>query len=207
MSDSMAIFKPVKSETSPNGDVALAPDVLSASEAEAYTKHKDTVSKAEGAFFPAGKALHEIKTRRLYRVDYADFVEFVNREWSMGNQYASRLINAYLTTVALVESKLPRPKNESIVRPLTSCKPALAKSVWQQLTVNGHQPTAEEVRSEIGKHIPRRVTKPRKSKTTKFRFGSAKVEVTPSKTMDVVTLLRKALAEAEEKAAPTRKAA
>lgn len=196
---------PTKTAPASIGESKPAP--LTSQEVERYATIKRVVTKGVGLYADMGRALNELKSKQLYRGEYESLDHCLESEWSMKRSHADRLIAAHLVAVLLEEAELPIPKSESVCRPLTSCKPALAKSVWQQLTASGHQPTADEVRSEIGKHSFRRVTKPRKSKTTKFRFGSAKVEVTPSKTMDVVTLLRKALAEAEEKAAPTRKAA
>ena len=92
--------------------------------------------QVERAFYLAGKALKELRDRRLYRSTHKTFEEYCRDRFGMKRAHSYRLIDAAL----VVDNLSPKclqigdilPTNENQVRPLTKLSPEQQRSVWQQ---------------------------------------------------------------------------
>ncbi|BAY41302.1 hypothetical protein NIES2111_56980 (plasmid) [Nostoc sp. NIES-2111] len=102
--------------------------------------------KVERAFFEAGKALAELRDRRLYRSTHRTFEEYCRERFGHSRQQSNYLIAAAevyenLTTIGcqnVVNEDLTTnrtqilPTTERQVRPLTNLEPQKQQEVWQQ---------------------------------------------------------------------------
>ena len=100
--------------------------------------------KVERAFFVAGKALAELRERKLYRSTHKNFEEYCYDRFAFQRAHAYRLIES----AAVVDNLSPNgrqneslqtaigrqilPTNERQVRPLTTLEPDEQREVWQQ---------------------------------------------------------------------------
>lgn len=90
--------------------------------------------KVERAFFEAGKALAELRDRRLYRSTHKTFEEYCRDRFS----YTHRNVN-YLIAASLVVDNIKMgtngsqilPTSERQVRPLITLEPQQQQEVWQ----------------------------------------------------------------------------
>lgn len=84
----------------------------------------------------AGKALIEIRDRKLYRAEFGTFKEYVRIKWEMPWQHAYRLCDAATVLENLKEShpmgELPMPKNERQARELAKLEPEQQVAVWTE---------------------------------------------------------------------------
>jgi hypothetical protein len=102
--------------------------------------------KVERAFYEAGKALQELRDRRLYRSTHKTFEDYCRDRFGHSRQKSNYLIAAAdvfenLTTNCCQKSpngdlttpNLPiLPTNESQIRPLTKLEPQEQREVWQK---------------------------------------------------------------------------
>ncbi|BDA71516.1 hypothetical protein CAL7716_056820 [Calothrix sp. PCC 7716] len=88
----------------------------------------------ERAFYEAGKALMELRDRRLYRNSYTTFDEYCKHRFNYNRSRSYQLIDA----AAVVDNlkKFPHivklPTSERQVRPLTDLEPEEQLSCWEQ---------------------------------------------------------------------------
>nr|WP_322666598.1 hypothetical protein [Dendronalium sp. ChiSLP03b]MDZ8209199.1 hypothetical protein [Dendronalium sp. ChiSLP03b] len=92
--------------------------------------------KVERAFFEAGKALGELRDRRLYRSTHSTFEEYCRDRFGHSRRQSYLLMDAAVVFDNLVE-KCDRsdhilPTNEWQVRPLTKLDPELQPEAWQK---------------------------------------------------------------------------
>ncbi|MBW4565949.1 MAG: hypothetical protein KME32_33690 [Mojavia pulchra JT2-VF2] len=90
--------------------------------------------KVERAFFEAGKALSELRDRRLYRSTHKTFEEYCKDRFGYNRSRSYQLIDA--ATVVDNLHKCPQivdilPTAEGQVRPLTKLEPHTQQEVWQ----------------------------------------------------------------------------
>jgi hypothetical protein len=99
--------------------------------------------KVERAFYEAGKALRELRDRRLYRSTHNTFEEYCRERFGFTRMAASYKIAAAvvvdnLSTIGLQNSEMRTiglqilPTTERQVRPLTQLEPSQQREVWQQ---------------------------------------------------------------------------
>ena len=90
--------------------------------------------KVERAFYEAGRALRELRDRRLYRSTHKSFEEYVQDRFCMKRAHSYRLMEASL----VVENLSPQclqigdilPTNEAQCRPLTKLEPEKQVEAW-----------------------------------------------------------------------------
>ena len=90
--------------------------------------------KVERAFYEAGKALLQLRDRRLYRSTHNSFEDYVQDRFGMKRAHSYRLIEAAL----VVENLSPKclqfgdilPTNEAQCRPLTKLEPEQQREAW-----------------------------------------------------------------------------
>jgi len=114
--------------------------------------------KVERAFYESGKALAEIRSRQLYRVNHNSFEDYCQDRFGMKRIYAHYLINA----ATVVDNLSPKrsqfvnilPTNESQCRPLIPLEPEEQPQVWQEAVeeAGGKVPSARIVKDVVLRH-------------------------------------------------------
>ena len=76
---------------------------LTAQERRDYEKHTETVRRFLRDFLMGGNALREIQERRLYREEFPGLTwdQYCKQKWSIGRDYAYKLIAAAKVTESL----------------------------------------------------------------------------------------------------------
>ena len=92
--------------------------------------------KVERAFYEAGKALQELRDKRLYRNTHRTFEEYCRDRFDFTRRHPYRLIEAALVVDNLAEKCVQfghiLPTREAQVRPLTPLEPPQQCEVWEQ---------------------------------------------------------------------------
>jgi hypothetical protein len=125
--------------------------------------------KVERAFYEAGKALRELRDRRLYRSTHGTFEEYVQDRFGMKQSRSYQLIDA-TRVVDNLSAKVPPmvevlgdssekvppmvevlPTNERQVRPLIQLEPEQQRQVWQQAVeeAGGKVPSGRAVKDIV----------------------------------------------------------
>ncbi|BDI20466.1 hypothetical protein ANSO36C_62680 (plasmid) [Nostoc cf. commune SO-36] len=127
--------------------------------------------KVERAFFEAGKALTELRDRRLYRSTHKTFEEYCRDRFGHSRQKSNYLIAAAdvyenLTTICCQNSGIEDlttngsqilPTSEGQVRPMTKLEPQEQWQVWQAAVqeADGKVPTGRVVKDVIERILER----------------------------------------------------
>jgi hypothetical protein len=146
---------------------------LSESDASSYEKLNDTIAKGLRTFLKVGKALNEVKERRLYKLEFGTWEEYLEKRHGISKSYACRSIQA-ASTVLELEKRLPignllvLPTNESQVRELRRLPTEEERiEAWTKAVeaVGGKVPAAAVVEQEVvairSRSASVKVTKPR----------------------------------------------
>jgi len=97
---------------------------LSDAEREELNGLEDSIRGAQNQFFTAGRALHTILDKRLYK-ELSDFDTYCDQKWGFSGSHARRLIGAY-KSIKVLRAASPaidealHPKNEFQARILVS---------------------------------------------------------------------------------------
>lgn len=111
--------------------------------------------KVERAFYEAGKALMELRDRRLYRNTHRTFEEYCRDRFGYSRRQPYLLMDAAVVFENLVEKCDPLdhilPTNERQVRPLVKLEPQQQQEVWQQAVeqVGGKVPSGRVVKDIV----------------------------------------------------------
>lgn len=111
--------------------------------------------RVERAFYEAGKALTQLRDRRLYRSTHKNFESYCYERFGMKRIYAHYLIDAAIVMDNLASgcSQIVNifPTNESQCRPLTKLEPELQQTCWQQAVeqAGGKVPSARIVKGIV----------------------------------------------------------
>lgn len=132
-------------------------------DASEYNKLNEIIKAGLATFLEAGRALAEVRDRRLYRVEFETWDDYLDKKHALKRQYASRLIKAKEVVSELEAELLPigniavLPSNESQVRPLFRLKsPEERSRAWvKAVEAAGEKPpTAEIVSLEVQAILP-----------------------------------------------------
>jgi|LakMenEpi03Aug12_release.lakeMendotaPanAssembly.Ray.scaffolds.fasta_scaffold230892_2 hypothetical protein len=108
------------------------------------------------SFAAAGRALAEIKDRKLYQENGGTWARYLETRWHLTPDYAAKLITAAVIAMELVEHGLPAPLRESHARELSRVPTAHQPEVWQEsLAEVNNDPaavTAELIADKATKH-------------------------------------------------------
>lgn len=133
------------------------------------------IAKGWETFVEVGKALANIRDKKLYRTTHRTFEAYCRERWQYRKSYAYYLINAaqvvtYLSTI--VDKKELLPSCEAQVRPLVGLDPTQIKEIWQEATNGGtSRNTEKDVRELAKKHRQQSsVYKPRKKADRKAQL-------------------------------------
>ncbi|MBD2491215.1 hypothetical protein [Aulosira sp. FACHB-615] len=128
--------------------------------------------KVETAFYEAGRALRELRDRRLYRSTHKTFEEYCKDRFGFERRHPYRLIeaadvvdnlkmcpnwtqnNAVFKTVTVESVAIPvLPTSEGQVRPLTTLEPQQQQKAWLKAveTVGGKVPSGRVVKDIVDK--------------------------------------------------------
>ncbi|UKP00958.1 hypothetical protein [Nostoc sp. UHCC 0870] len=167
---------------SPTSDISLSEDSGSATidvtavEIPELTEQEQSdrlhlERRVERAFFEAGKALAELRDRRLYRSTHKTFEEYCRDRFAHSRQKSNYLIAAAqvyenLTTICCQKSSDDNltteesqilPTSEGQVRPITKLEPEKQLEVWQQAVelAGGKVPTGRIVKDVVQRIIER----------------------------------------------------
>jgi hypothetical protein len=119
--------------------------------------------------FEAGEAWLRIRGARLYRMVTHRFDDYV-RKWDVRASHVYRLIAAagVMTALKVLVSpigEMPRPANESQVRPLTRLQPEQQRRVWTEVVVRaGGAPITSALVQQVAAGLfPRPNQRPKRS--------------------------------------------
>jgi len=92
------------------------------------------IKKNLAAFYEVGRALMEIRDRRLYKEvkGYKTFEEYCRVEWDFSKTHANRLIESTKTIEVLTPIGVKAPTTESQTRPLTQLEPEQQVEAWEE---------------------------------------------------------------------------
>ncbi|WP_341530146.1 hypothetical protein WKK05_13125 [Nostoc sp. UHCC 0302] len=117
--------------------------------------------KVERAVFEAGKALMELRDRRLYRSTHKTFEDYCRERFGYTRRQPYLLMEAAVVFDNLIE-KCDRndhilPTNEWQVRPLTKLDPDIQPEAWQQAveSANGKVPSHRIVKDAVQRIMER----------------------------------------------------
>ncbi|MBW4456544.1 MAG: hypothetical protein KME55_29785 [Nostoc indistinguendum CM1-VF10] len=117
--------------------------------------------RVERAFFEAGKALTELRDRRLYRSTHKTFEDYCHERFGFSRRQPYHLIEAAVIFDNLVE-KCERnvhilPTNEWQVRPLSKLDPDIQPEAWEQAveSANGKVPSHRIVKDAVQRIMER----------------------------------------------------
>lgn len=124
-----------------------------------FQAQEKVIASNQGAFLVLGEALHLIKKDNLHEISHPelDFDEYCSKKWGFGQQYAYRLMAAYLCVLHLKTALTPNkvtvfPTNESQVRHIAGLDPDEQVAVWTKVLeqAGGQTITAKLVEESAG---------------------------------------------------------
>jgi hypothetical protein len=151
---------------SPQENPALATIDVTAVEIPELTEQEQSdrlhlERRVERAFFEAGKALTELRDRRLYRSTHKTFENYCRERFGFSRRQPYHLIEAAVIFDNLVE-KCDRsvhilPTNEWQIRPLSKLDPDIQPEAWEQAveSANGKVPSHRIVKDAVQRIMER----------------------------------------------------
>ncbi|OYD86892.1 hypothetical protein CDG77_32400 [Nostoc sp. 'Peltigera membranacea cyanobiont' 213] len=153
-------------DISPQENPALATIDVTAVEIPELTEQEQSdrlhlERRVERAFFEAGKALTELRDRRLYRSTHKTFEDYCRERFGFSRRQPYHLIEAAVIFDNLVE-KCERsvhilPTNEWQIRPLSKLDPDIQPEAWEQAveSANGKVPSHRIVKDAVQRIMER----------------------------------------------------
>jgi len=122
---------------------------LTSVEKSRLTELESIVERTLDGFLECGRALSEIRSRRLYRRDFPDFESYCKTRWGIGHSRANELIRStqiadhLLSTCAGPQGDAPLPPDLSpdALRPLQKLDAPLQSAVWRLASRVSEHPT------------------------------------------------------------------
>ena len=118
--------------------------------------------RVERAFYEAGKALRELRNRRLYRSTHRTFEEYCRERFTFSRQAANYLIAGAEVFENLTTNGCQKlPTKERQVRPLTKLEPDQQREAWQQaVEISGGKIPSSRIVKNIVQRIRERTPVP-----------------------------------------------
>ncbi|MBN3906589.1 MAG: hypothetical protein HWQ35_08525 [Nostoc sp. NMS1] len=164
--DSTSAANSVNEDVSQQVDPSSATITVSAVEVTELTQEEQSdrlhlERKVERAFFEAGKALAELRDRRLYRSSHRTFEEYCRDRFGHSRRQSYLLMDAAVVFDNLVEicdqfdHKLPTAEGQ--VRPMTKLEPQEQQEVWLRAVelAGGKVPTGRIVKDVVQRIMER----------------------------------------------------
>ncbi|RLB88452.1 MAG: DNA methylase [Deltaproteobacteria bacterium] len=112
-------------------------------------------------FYEIGKALKEIRDKRLYKIAlFNNFEEYTKNRWDMSRSQAYRLINAFTVVNNLSPIGDKFPENEAQARLLTQFNKDKQCKIWRDFLKTGVEVTALNLRKFISIKTKKQETVP-----------------------------------------------
>jgi len=129
-------------------------EILSSEESRDLARLERVVTTGLDKFTEVGKALTEIRDRKLYRLLHRTFEDYCQDKWKVGRTYAHRLMAAAETTEMLPKGN--KPRSERQVRPLTRLPKTKRVEAWERAVASSPtgQPSAKQVETAVRKIAP-----------------------------------------------------
>lgn len=123
---------------------------LSRKEASDFGRLEETIAVGLDTFISVGKALAEIRDRRLYRDGHDTFEGYCRERWNFSKTHANRLI-ASASAVENLGNVEVVPINEAQARPLALLPPDKQAAAWQKAVSRApdRRVTANDVRAAV----------------------------------------------------------
>lgn len=117
---------------------------------ERLTYLEDLIARNQCQFHKIGKALKEIKDKRLYKlILFETFEAYTKARWDMGKSHAYRLIQAYQVVNNLSPIGEILPANEFQVRPLVKLDRVGQRKAWKTFLNTRMEITAPNIKKFI----------------------------------------------------------
>jgi len=111
--------------------------------------------KVERAFYQAGAALRELRSRRLFRSTHRTFEDYCLQRFGFQRSHSYQLIDAasVVDNLSAIGGQI-LPTSERQVRPLTKLKPDEQRQVWEEAVVSngGRVPSGRQVKDAVLRH-------------------------------------------------------
>jgi len=151
-------------------DLIRKTDKLTEKERLSLKRHEETLEKGFKSFWEVGRALVEIRDRKLYKEKHLTFEFYLRDRWNLGKSHAYRYISAakMLATLSPIgETPKLLPESESQIRSLCGLKPSDARVAWNNCiaTAGGKPVTATIVEAEVAKLKAHKPAKPKSDAT------------------------------------------
>lgn len=117
---------------------------------ERLTELEEVIAKGRDHFVTVGRALREIRDKRLYQKALFDTFElYVRGRWDMGRAHAYRMIAFcdIMSNLSPIGDILP--ENEAQVRPLARLTPCEQRELWKDFVKSGATLTARSIKKFI----------------------------------------------------------
>lgn len=129
---------------------------LTITEQERLEQLEEVIEQGLNSSFRAGLALKEIRDKRLYKIEFANFETYLRKRWGLSRTYANHMISAQQIRDELTAIAVILPTTESQVRPLSKLKSKEKRAEAWDMAVeaaqNGdkqRQPTAAIVQAAV----------------------------------------------------------
>jgi hypothetical protein len=110
-----------------------------------YAKLQAVISEGLERMEKAGRALIEIRDRKLYRAEFTTFQKYCDTKWAISVRRAYQICGfADVVDNLRTNGAQILPSNERQVRELAKVEPAEQPKVWETVLENG-KPTAEKI--------------------------------------------------------------
>jgi transposase len=142
--------------------VVSSPSAPEASEPHAdedcmtLARYEEIVDRGFEYAWEAGEALKQIRDRRLFVRSHTTFEEYVRDRFQVHRSHAYRWIQAAEVVENLSPiGDMPKPKNESQIRPLVGLNPEHQVAAWQHACASASGPvTAKTVKASVASMFP-----------------------------------------------------
>ncbi|MCL1472831.1 MICOS complex subunit MIC60 [Argonema antarcticum] len=128
-------------------------------------------------FYEVGKALDEIREKKLYRETHKTFEDYCKEKWGIARRRAYQFIDAAHVLQNLCTNGTQIPKSERQVRPLTGLSPELQLELWQEAVASAPNgiPTGAAVQRLVDERVSSRTTR-RTAGDTSEELGQLRLE-------------------------------
>lgn len=135
-------------------------DQLNSIEVYELRRHETVIERGLQTFYDVGRALMEIRDKKLYRGQYDTFEDYCLDRWGMADRRARQFIDAaeVVDNLSKTGTIVPPPNNEAQARPLVTLSPAQQIDAWQRavdtapdgrVTMSHVQQVVNEIRQPV----------------------------------------------------------
>lgn len=143
-------------------------EAMTLTESKQLTELEKIIKNGQQTFISVGIALAEIRDRRLYRMSYATFADYLDKVWGLGKAHGYRLIDASEAAKSLTNetrhkvnlasasalSKVPPPKRQGIVSKIVNAGQKVTAAAVSKLAPRPRQKPPERFLDGTGLDLP-----------------------------------------------------